>query len=221
VAALAQIAIIVIEAPILMLYPQPTSVQGHFAQFQSNILLGLLDLDLLLILAQVFTVLILLALYVALRQASPALMLTALTLGLLGIGLFLAINPTFSILYLSDQYAAAASEAQKTTFLAAGEALWANYNGTAFALFFIFNGLAYLLIATVMLRSHIFSKTTAIVGIIIGLMMLIPPLPRTGAIGLTLSYIVIIPSAIWSILIARQLFQLAQLAQRPTSKKIK
>ena len=65
-AALAEIAIIVIQVPIFFLYPQPTTVMGHFTQFQSNKLLGLLDLDLMLILGEAFSVLILLALYAAL-----------------------------------------------------------------------------------------------------------------------------------------------------------
>src|SRR5215471_10379084 len=195
VAALAEIAIIVIQAPIFILYPQPTTVMGHFTQFQSNKLLGLLDLDLMLILGEAFSVLILLALYAALRRASPSLMTIALTLGLGGIALFFAVNPTFSMLYLSDQYAAAATEAQRAAFLAAGETLWANYNGTAFGLFFVLCGVSYVLIAAVMLRSGVFSKTTAYVGILMGVMMLVPPLPTVGTIGLVLSYIVIVPSA--------------------------
>jgi hypothetical protein len=210
VAALAVIAIIVIQAPIFILYPQPTTVMGHFTQFQSNKLLGLLDLDLMLILGQACSVLILLALYAALRRASPSLMTIALTLGLGGIALFFAVNPTFSMLYLSDQYAAATTEAQRATLLTAGEALWANYNGTAFGLFFVLGGIAYMLIAAVMLRSGVFSKTTAAVGMLMGVMMLVPPLPPLGMIGLVLSYIVIVPSAIWNILIARRLFLLAQ-----------
>lgn len=210
VAALIEIAIIVIQAPIFMLYPQPTTVMGHFAQFQSNRLLGLLDLDLMLILAEVFSVPILLALYAALRRASPSIMAIALTFGLGGIMLFIAVNPTFAILYLSDQYAAATTGVQRAAFLAAGESLWANYNGTAFGLFFVFSGIAFVLIAVVMLRSGIFGKITAIVGILMGAMMLIPPLPFLGTVPLVLSYIVIVPTAIWYSLIARRLFLLAR-----------
>jgi hypothetical protein len=210
VAALAEIAIIVIEAPILIFYPQPTTVIGHFTQFQSNTLLGLLDLDLMLILAEACAVLILLALYVALRRTSPSLMAIALTLGLFGIALFFAVNPTFSMLYLSDQYQTAATGAQRAAFLAAGEGLLANYSGTAFGLFFVLGGIAYILISAVMLRSGTFGKTTAVVGMLMGVMLLVPPLPPIGMIGLVLSYIVIVPSAIWYALIARRLFMLAQ-----------
>ena len=137
-------------------------------------------------------------------------MTVALTLGLGGLALFFAVNPTFSILYLSDQDAAATMDAQKAAFLAAGEALWANYNGTAFGLFFVLSGVAYLIIAAVMWRSSVFSKTTAYMGILMGVMMLVPPLPCMGTIGLVLSYIVIVPAAIWDILVARRLFQLGR-----------
>ncbi len=218
VAALAEIAIVVIQAPIFIFYPQPTTVIGHFTQFQSNTLLGLLDLDLMLILAEACSVLILLALYVALRRASPSLMSIALTLGLGGIVLFFAVNPTFSMLYLSDQYQAATTEAQRAAFLAAGEALWANYNGTAFGLFFVLGGIAYILITAVMLRSGTFSKTTAAVGMLMGVMMLVPPLPPVGTIGLVLSYIVIVPSVVWNLLIARRLFMLAQSGSEKEAK---
>jgi hypothetical protein len=162
----------------------------------------------MLILGQVFSVLILLALYAALRRASPSLMTIALTLGLGGIALFLAVNPTFSMLYLSDQYAAATTDAQRSAFLTAGEALWANYNGTAFDLFFVLSGVADLIIAAVMLQSGVFSKMTAYVGILVGVMLLVPGSASVGTIGVVFSTILILPSAIWYILIARRLFLL-------------
>jgi hypothetical protein len=61
-----------------------------------------------------------------------------------------------------------------------------------------------------MLRSGIFGKATAVAGIVMGAMMLIPPLPFLGTVPLVLSYIVIVPTAIWDILITRELFLLAQ-----------
>jgi hypothetical protein len=219
VAALVEIAIIVIQAPIFILYPQPTTVMGHFMQFQSNKLLGLLDLDLMLILGEAFSVLILLALYAALRRASPSLMTIALTLGLGGIALYFAVNPTFSMLYLSDQYAAATTDAQRAAFLTAGEALWANYNGTAFDLFFVLSGVADLIIAAVMWRSGVFSKMTAYVGILIGVMLLVPGSASVGTIGVLFSTIIILPSVIWYILIARRLFLLAQASSRKEVKR--
>jgi len=210
IAALAVVAIAVIQAPIFILFPQPTTVIGHFTQFQSNKLLGLVDLDLILILAEACNVPILFALYAALRRFNPALLTIALTLGLGGIAFFFAVNPTFSMLYLSDQYAAAATDVQRAAFLAAGEALVANYNGTAFGLFFILSGVADLIIAAIMLRSGVFNKATAFTGMVVGAMLLMPPLPVLGMIALVLSYIVILPSMIWNILVAIRLFQLGR-----------
>ena len=210
IAALAVVAIAMIQAPIFILFPQPTTVIGHFTQFQSNKLLGLVDLDLILILAEACNVPILFALYAALRRFNPALLIIALTLGLGGIAFFFAVNPTFSMLYLSDQYAAAATDVQRAAFLAAGEALVANYNGTAFGLFFILSGVADLIIAAVMLRSGVFNKATAFTGMAVGAMLLVPPLPVLGMIALVLSYIVILPSMIWNILVAIRLFQLGR-----------
>ena len=214
IAALAIVAIAVIQAPIFILYPQPVTVIGHFAQFQENKLLGLVDLDLILILAEVCMVPVLFALYAALRRFNPALMTIALISGLGGIAFFFAVNPTFSILYLSDLYAAAITDVQRAAYLSAGEALIANYNGTAFGLYFILSGAAYLIISSIMLKSGVFSKATAFMGMAVGAMLLVPPLPFLGMFAIALSYIVILPSMIWSILVAFRLIQLGRSGQK-------
>jgi hypothetical protein len=94
--------------------------------------------------------------------------------------------------------------------LAAGEALWANYNGTAFGLFFICTGLANLVMARLMLNDKAFGKPVAIAGLLHGAMLLFPPLPPFGTIPLVLSYLVIIPSVAWQLLVARALLRLAR-----------
>lgn|SRR5665213_3415719 len=209
-AALGQIAVIIIQVPVFVFWPQPTTVVGHFQQFHKNALLGLVDLDLLLVVGVVLSVLVVLALYFALRRASPEWSVLALTCGLGGGALFLAVNPTFAMLYLSNQYAAATSDAQRSALVAAGEALTANYNGTAFGLYFVLSGLADLIFAVVMLRHRLFNRWTAYIGILLGALLLVPPLPPFGSIPTTLSYAVVIPSAVWSLLVARGLFRIAR-----------
>lgn len=208
-AALAVVAAAAIQAPVFILYPPPETIAGHFKLLISRPLIGLLDLDLTLILAEAFSIPVLIALYAALRRSAHMAAAIALGLGLSGIGLFFAVNPTFSMLYLSERYAAAAGDsAQKAALLAAGEALWANYNGTAFGLFFILAGAADLILAWLMLRSPDFSKITAVIGMVMGAMLLIPPLPPFGSIPLALSYLVIIPSVAWQLMVARDLLRL-------------
>jgi hypothetical protein len=209
-AALGEIALIIIQAPVFVFWPQPTTVLGHFQQFQTNVLLGLVDLDLLLLVGVVLSVLVVLGLYFALRRASPEWTVLALVCGLGGAAFFLAVNPTFAMLYLSNQYAATASDAQRSAFVAAGEALTANYNGTAFGLYFVLSGIADLIFAVVMLRHRIFNRWTAYIGILLGALLLVPPLPPFGSIPTTLSYVVVILSAAWSLLVARGLFRMAR-----------
>jgi hypothetical protein len=208
VAALIIVVLIVIEIPILIAWPPPSTVIGYFTLFQNNWLLGLLNLDLLFMLSNALLILMYLALYAALRRASPSFMAIALTLGLVGIAAYFASNTALELLSLSNQYAAATTGAQRSTFLAAGQAMLAIYQGTAFDVYYVLNAVATLIISVVMLRSTLFSKVTASMGIVTGVLMLVPS--TVGTIGLYLSLLSLVPFVIWSVMIARRLFMLAQ-----------
>ncbi len=73
---------------------------------------------------------------------------------------------------------------------------------------YVLGGAALLIISTVMLRSTIFSKVTAYVGLVLSVTMLVPP--TVGTIGLVFSLGSLVPLEIWLILIARRLFRLGQ-----------
>ncbi len=125
--------------------------------------------------------------------------------------LFIASNPAVEMLSLSDHYAAATTDAQRATFLAAGQAMLAGWQGTAFHVGYIVSSVAAIAIAAVMLRSAIFSKTTAYLGILanaIGLGLYLP------AIGVFLAVFSVVFLEIWYIVIARRLFQLGQGASK-------
>ena len=153
---------------------------GFFTLFQNNSLLGLLALDLLLIVDQVLYVPIILALYVTLRRTNESFMAIALTLGIVGIAAYFASNTAFNMLSLSDQYAAATTDAQRSMLLAAGQAMLAIYNGTAFQLSYVFQAVAGIITSAVMLRSNIFSKVTACVGILAGVIAFGLFVPKIG-----------------------------------------
>jgi len=207
VAALLMVVFIAIQSIVFLAWPPPDTVLGYFTLFQQNWFLGLLSRDLVYMLSHVLLVLIYLALYAALRRASPSFMAIALTLGLLGIAAYFASNTAFEMLALSNQYTAATTDAQRSQLLAAGQAMLAIYQGTAFNVYYVFNAVATLIISVVMLRSTIFSKVTASVGLVTGVLMVIPS--TVGTIGLYLALLSLVPFAIWCILIARRLFQLA------------
>lgn len=208
IAALIIVVLIPIQSFIFIAYPPPSTVIDFFTLFHNNKILGLLDLDLLLTVNNVLLILIYLALYTALRRANESLTAIALTIGLVGIVLYLVSREaTFSMLSLSEQYAVATTETQRSMFLAAGQTMLTIYNGTAFDLSYVLGGVFILIISAVMLHRNTFSKATANVGILMGILMLVPP--TVGPIGLLLSLISLVPTFIWLILIARRLFQLS------------
>jgi hypothetical protein len=195
VAALLMFVLTLVQSFIFITNSPPSTVIDYFTLFQKNKILGLLDLDFLLIVINVLLILIYLALYIALNRFNKSYTVIALTLGLVGTTLFFASREaTFGMLSLSNQYNAATTDVQRATLLAAGQALLTIYNGTAFDLSYILGGVVILIFSIVMLQSNVFSKATAYVGIVMGVLMLVPP--TVGTIGLLLSLISLIPTLI-------------------------
>ena len=113
-----------LQAAVFILSPPPSTVEGFFALFQENPLLGFLDLDLLLTLDYLVMVPFYLALYVVVRRVAPAWGLLALVVGPFSLVLFVVSREaTFSMWMLSDKYAAATSATDKAALLAAGRTL--------------------------------------------------------------------------------------------------
>lgn len=207
VAALLMVVLTLIQSFIFITNPPPSTVIDCFTLFQKSQFLGLLDLDLLLVIINILLILIYLALYVPHVRISKSFMTIALAIGLVGTILFFASREaTFGMLSLSNQYAAASTDTEKGILLAVGQTLLTIYNGTAFDQSYIFGGVVILIFSIVMLRSNIFSKTTAYLGIVMGILMLVPS--TVGTIGLILSLFSLIPTLIWLIPITRRLFQL-------------
>jgi hypothetical protein len=211
VAAFSVVALIPIQAAIFILWPPPATILGYFSVFQNNAMLGLLDLDLLMIADQLLIIVVLLALYTALRQANESLMLVATVVGVVGALLFIVSREaTFSMMWLSQQYAGSSSDTDRAAIVAAGQTLLTVYNGTAFSVGYFLSGLAMLLISTVMLRSVVFSRMTGVTGVLAGVTGLVPA--SFGTLGFALSFISLLPLVAWLVLIGRRLFGLAKAA---------
>jgi len=155
-------------------YPSPVTVSGWFALLQSNRLLGLTYLNIFDIVNYALVSLMFLALYAVLRRTNKSYMVIAVALGLVGIAVYFASNTAFSMLSLSDQYAVSTTDEQRTMLLSAGEALLAINRFTSpgahpgsggyLSLFLIAS--AGMITSIVMLRSNVFNRTTAYVGIL-------------------------------------------------------
>jgi hypothetical protein len=150
----------------------PVTAQAWFALFQSRAFLGLVLFELFDIVNYALVGLIFLALYGALKNVNQGVMALATACALMGVGLYLGANQAFAMLTLSQQHAAATTEAQQNLFLAAGEALLAIHNagnlyqGTSIHLGLCLVLLAGLLVSIVMLRSQVFNRATAITGLL-------------------------------------------------------
>jgi hypothetical protein len=208
-AALAVLVLIPIQMVVFFLWPPPNSVIGWFTLFQDNALVGLLDMDLLLIVDYLLLIGVFSALFASLRRANESLMAIALILQLVSTATYFASTVAFEMLSLSNQYGTASTEVERSTFLAAGQAMLATWQGTAFDVSYVLSAFAVLIVSAVMLRSHLFSKVTGIAGLSAGVLMSVPP--TAGTIGVVFSLLSLVPLVIWLALVARRLLRLGTL----------
>ena len=191
--------------------PSLADAAGWFSLFHNNRFIGLLDFGILELYALVLFVPMFLALYVVLRRASESYMAIAAILAFVGIAVNFATSKLFSLLTLSDLYAAATNVAMKSQFLATGQAILAVgalggiggsvEGGVPLAV-------AGLIISVIMLRSNILGKAVGYLGILangIGLVMyfnaaLAPAMSGSPFFGAFFLF-----SIIWFFLIGRKL----------------
>lgn len=185
----------------------PTSVIEWFQLFARSALNGLLASELLLVLYVIFNIPFALAVYAALRRTSPSLMAIYLTLALVGTVTFIASRPAFEMLSLSQAYAAATTDAQRAGLLAAGESVFAAFEGTTFWVSYVLGSIGGLVLSAAILRSSIFSKATAYLRIassVLDFGLFVP------SIGLFISLFSVFSLLAFHVLMARRLLQMGR-----------
>jgi hypothetical protein len=198
-------------------YTTAETVIDWFRLLQDNPFLGLRNLGLLNIVMITLGIPMILALYVAHRRANPTYAALAMILSFIGDAVFYATNRAFSMLALSHQYTAAATEAQRMVMEAAGQAMLlvgqSHVPGTYLA--FCLGEIGSIVMGFVMLRGRIFSTATACVGIVgFGFLFLFDSLssfvPSSHDVILIFAMIGGIATMVWYLLIARRFFQLGR-----------
>jgi len=194
----------------------PHDIEGWFAQFQSNPLLGLRNLDLLNMGITIVSILLLVALYGALRQNAAAGATLALVVSMIGAGLFIANNAALSMLELSQKTAAAEGDAQRLAIAAAGEALLARgaHGSLGVYMGFFMSSMGSLLMSAAMLNGKVFRRWIGWAGII-GMLLLINYTTGTTffpEVGSSLITVLAVPGGLlmmaWNIAVALRLFRL-------------
>ena len=203
---------ILIPLQIVAFVAWPPPIEGTaadwFGLFRQSPIVGLVSFDVAILLEEVLLLPIVIALYVLLRRESESLMAIATGLWFVSIALFVASNTGFEMLALSQGYADATTEAQRATYLGAGEAMLATYmeQGSAFVVGYLLASLAGVLVGVAMLRNRVFSRWAAyavIVGNLLGLGLFVP------TIGVPLSIISVFILIAWYLLIGWRLLRLS------------
>ncbi len=193
---------------------EPGTVEEYFTVLQNDRLIGLLRMDLGSIINVALYPLTFLGLYATLRKAKEAHAVLAVTICMAGVVLWLGSHSAFSILSLSDQYAAATTEAQKAQLFAAGQAIIASdmWHSTGALVAGIFMQSGLVVFSIIMLPGNIFSKATAIVGVVThGLDLLHVVISIfTPEVSFLLMWIAGPLYPIWFVMIARNLFHLSK-----------
>jgi hypothetical protein len=162
--------------------------------------------------SNVFAIPFFLVLYVTLKEVDEGWALIALALGLIGLACLVPARPIPEMFALSDRYAAATPEAEKVSYLVAGESMLAHFHGMAFHAHYVLGSASLLISSFLMLRSHTFSKATAYVGIVTNIVVFGLYVPE---IGVWISMLSVVGYLIWYILLARKLIQLGWGSSQP------
>jgi hypothetical protein len=207
--ALASVALIVVQVVIYLLWPTPETTIGFFAVLVENPLRGLLALDLLYLVSNLLAYLLYFALAVVLWRVSRSGVVIALAFGVLGMAAYMASPRPIEMLQLARSYAEA-DPAKQLALQATGEGMLATWTGTAFDIYYIFNLVTLLVFAVLMYRSDVFTRATAVWGLVAAALMAVPS--NFGTVGLIFALASLLPWAVFAVLVARGLFALAATA---------
>lgn len=199
VAALLTALVMPVQVAVFIIWPPPLggSAVDWFDLFQMNALVGLIDLDLLLVLDNALLIALVLALYVVLRRANPSLMLLAVVASLFAAAMYIASNPAVEMLALSNRYAVA-DATERAVLAAAGEALVAGWQGTAFQVAYLLGSFSGIAIGVVMLQSRVFGRAAGYMGVLanaVGLGLYVP------VVGVYIAVFSVLFLEIWYILV--------------------
>ena len=220
VAALGAVLVGLLESMIQYLPGSNISLEtvlDWFMLFQYNPFMGLRNLGLLNILLNILAILTYFALYAAHKEnRNQPYAALAMIISYLGIGVFFATNRAFPMLGLSNQYAAATTDAQRAMLEAAGQSMLsvgASHTPGTF-LGFLLSDVAGIMISVVMLQSNIFSKVNGYAGVLgFSILLVIENFSTFSGLSAVLMILFMasgLLSMLWYILIARKLFQLVR-----------
>jgi hypothetical protein len=145
----------------------PETIIECFSMLNENKFLGLLRLDILTVFIMPLYYILFYSIYIALKNHDNDALRISIILIFAGLTLFLATPSVFSYLHLSDKYSLATTELEKSQLLSAGEAILASdmWHGTGAKIGGILMQVGALIISILMLKTNVFTRFTAYIGI--------------------------------------------------------
>lgn len=205
--AFAAVVLVVVEIGRYLIWPPPGSTAGFFDLLLDNPVLGLISLDLLFMVSNTLAYLVHIALAVVLWRVNRSAVVVALAFAVVGMAAFMSSIRPVEMLTLAHAYADA-DGAGRTALLATGDGMLATWTGTGYDVYYFFGFATLLILAVLMLRSSIFTRTTAVWGLVSAALMAVPA--NFGQVGLAFAVLSLAPWSVFAILVWRRLLQLAQ-----------
>jgi len=197
------LTVLMIIFSIISFFFYPIFPDNILKMVQDNTFAGLLSLDFLYLLAVLFTLPIIITLYTSLKISNEPMTFFALVSGIIGVILIIHARPIIEIFTLSKKLATSTNDIEKIVFIINGNILIDQFKGTSYYLHLLFGDISFLLFSFLMLKSHIYSRSIALLGIItniiafgmfiptigpyIGLVFLLGFIPWLFRIGIVLS----------------------------------
>ncbi|PKK98510.1 MAG: hypothetical protein CVV57_07310 [Tenericutes bacterium HGW-Tenericutes-2] len=200
---LAMILIIPIQIIIFSLVPMPETTLSWLELFHTSPIIGLLHMDILYIINNTFLIFFYIVLYITLKDKENSLLNIALITGIIGAILYYTSNRSIEMLYLSNRYYETADSSLRITFLATASNYLDIWKGTSFNIYYVLSAISLILFSIIILKRNFYTKTTGIMGLISGVLMIVPS--SVGMIGLVFSLLSLIPWVMFSLLVMLRL----------------
>jgi len=204
-----------------LLGPYPDSSQGWFDLLRDNRPAGLLLLSIPTLFGAMLYYLTFLCLYNILRKDHAGFAALAALAAFVGLTILIVIHPAYSIVQLSNQYAAAAEETRRAALVSAAQMKMAEAGAGLNIGGFLLEGAA-VIFSILMLRSKPFGKTTAWLGIAGHGLDFFRTVLNLAFVPEKISAVLLmvggLPQFIWLILVGLKLIQLGRMeksAKRP------
>jgi hypothetical protein len=202
-----------LQVALFIAVPPPTShsVGAWFDLFNTNPVIGLLSLDLLMMVEQVLAVPIILALFLLVHRAAASAALLGAAGWLMGAVLFLSSNTGFEMLALARGYGAA-DLADKAGYIAAGQGMLASYwdMGTSFVVGYVLSAVGGIVLGAALVRAGTLGRATGwllVVANVVGLGIFLP------GVGIAVSLFSVVLLWVWYLRIGWSLVQMVRRVQ--------